>query len=420
MSYEKYPESFDVVVIGCGPAGASAAKFAAQNGAKTLCLEKKREVGLPVYDSTAVIYGLYECEEYAGFKFNRNKVTDYHVNGNCFISPDGSYGGYQPWSDGYGMRRPEFEKALAVEAGRQGAQILMDSKFLEITRDAEGKIDGVIFKRGGTLYKVDTKIVIACDSVYGRAVKQTNHPAFESEIAVSIGYDMVNVKKTKPMEGDFYELYLIPELPGYFCWTSPRGDDRFGVAVMCNPKRIEKGYTLRTVHDRFLKHLEELGRYDFSGAARVSMMSGTSLSVKEATDDLTDDAFLLAGDAAWRPMMGSVWGCPGMPTGVRSGRFAGEVAAQAIKDGEFGKDYLQTNLKAKYDATYNDPEKDRAAIADARQWYFKLMNAAPEVQNKAIAAVGDAYSALHLYLRGALPLAGCVDKIAAWWAEFEK
>ena len=230
---------------------------------------------------------------------------------------------------------------------------------------------------------------------------------------------MVGVKKTKPMEGAFYELYLIPELPGYFCWTSPRGDDRFGVAVMCNPKRIQTGYTLRTVHDRFLKHLEELGRYDFSNAAKVSMMSGTTLSVKEATDELTEDAFLLAGDAAWRPMMGSVWGCPGMPTGIRSGRFAGEVAAQALKDGNLSKEYLQAKLQEKYDSTYNDPVADRAAIADARQWYFKLMNATPEMQNKAIAAVGDAYSSLHLYLRGALPLAGCVEKIAAWWAENE-
>lgn len=419
MSTNKYPKAYDVVVIGCGPAGAAAGKFAAENGAATLVLEKKREVGLPVYDSTAVIYGLYELEEYAGFKFNRNKVTDYHVNGNCFISPDGSYGGYQPWSDGYGMRRPEFEKEMAVAAGRAGAEILMDAKFLSIERDKAGNICGVIFKQGANTYSVDCKIVISCDGVYGRAVKQTNKEVFQSQIAVSLGYDMVNVKRTKPMEGDFYELYLIPELPGYFCWTSPRGEDRFGVAVMCDPTRIQKGYTLRTVHDRFLKHLEELGRYDFSNAARVSMMSGTSLSVKEATDDLTDDAFLLAGDAAWRPMMGSVWGCPGMPTGVRSGRFAGEVAAQAIKDGELGKDYLQKNLKAKYDATYNDPIKDRKSIDEARQWYFKLMNAAPETQNKCIAAIGDQYSSLHLYLRGALPLAGCVDKISEWWAKNE-
>lgn len=356
-------------------------------------------------------------EEYAGFKFNRNKVTDYHVNGNCFISPDGSYGGYQPWSDGYGMRRPELEKELAVAAARSGAEILMDAKFLSIERDEAGKICGIVFKKGGITYSVDCKIVISCDGVYGRGVKYTDKKPFESAIAVSLGYDMVNVRKTKPMEGDFYELYLIPELPGYFCWTSPRGEDRYGVAVMCDPKRIQKGYTLRTVHDRFLKHLEELGRYDFSHAARVSMMSGSTLSVKEATDDLTEDAFLLAGDAAWRPMMGSVWGCPGMPTGVRSGRFAGEVAAQAIKDKEFGKEYLQKNLKAKYDSTYNDPIADRKAIDEARQWYFKLMNATPEMQNKCIGEIGDQYSSLHLYLRGALPLSGCVKKISDWWAK---
>lgn len=117
--------------------------------------------------------------------------------------------------------------------------------------------------------------------------------------------------------------------------------------------------------------------------------------------------------------MGSVWGTPGMPTAVRSGRFAGEVAAQAVKEGRFNKDYLQKNLKAKFDATYNDPEADRKAINDARQWYFKLMNATPEMQDKCIGEIGDAYSSLHLYLRGALPLAGCVEKIKNWWSENE-
>ena len=171
------------------------------------------------------------------------------MDGNCFISPDGSYGGYQHWSDGYGMRRPEFEKAMAVAAARVGAEILMDARFLSIGRDSNNQISNVVFKKGGETFSVDCKIVIACDSVYSKAIKYTNKKKFDASIAVSIGYDMVNVKKTKPMEGEFYELYLIPELPGYFCWTSPRGKDRFGVAVMCDPTRIQEGYTLRTVHD---------------------------------------------------------------------------------------------------------------------------------------------------------------------------
>lgn len=411
----KYYKSYDVVVIGCGPGGAAAGKFAASNGARTLILEKKREIGLPVYDTASVIYGLYELEEFAGIKFNRSKVAEYQVFGNCFISPDGSYGGYQEWSDGYGIRRPEFEKEMAVSAARSGAEILMDAKFIDIEKDKDDNISGVQFKIGGNTYTVECKIVIAADGVYSRAIKRTNLAKCEGSVAVSLGKDYVNVIKTKPMVAPFYENYLVPDIPGYFCWTVPKGDDRFGVAVMYNPEKATKGTTLREMHKKFIQHLEDLGRYDFSHAAEVSMMSGTSVPVKEATEELTDDRFILVGDAAWRPMMGSVWGTPGMPTAVRSGRFAGETAAQALKDGEFNKDYLQKNLREKYNSTYKNPEVDKKAITEGRQWYFKLMNATPETQNKCIAAIGDHYSSLHLYLRGALPLAGCVDKISEWW-----
>ena len=67
------------------------------------------------------------------------------------------------------------------------------------------------------------------------------------------------------------------------------------------------------------------------------------------------------------------------------------------------------------DATFPDAQKDKADINKAREYYFMLMNATPEMQDKIISEIGDLYSSLHLYLRGAMPLADCVPKIAAWW-----
>ena len=37
----------DVLVIGAGPAGSSTAKYAAQNGAKVILMDKKSEIGAP-------------------------------------------------------------------------------------------------------------------------------------------------------------------------------------------------------------------------------------------------------------------------------------------------------------------------------------------------------------------------------------
>ena len=38
----------DVLVVGAGPAGSSAARAAAEAGASTICIDKKEEIGHPV------------------------------------------------------------------------------------------------------------------------------------------------------------------------------------------------------------------------------------------------------------------------------------------------------------------------------------------------------------------------------------
>ena len=40
--------SYDVIVVGAGPAGSTAALYAARNGASVLLLDKKREIGNPI------------------------------------------------------------------------------------------------------------------------------------------------------------------------------------------------------------------------------------------------------------------------------------------------------------------------------------------------------------------------------------
>ncbi len=39
---------YDIIVVGAGPAGSTAAKFAAENGADVLILDRRNELGVPV------------------------------------------------------------------------------------------------------------------------------------------------------------------------------------------------------------------------------------------------------------------------------------------------------------------------------------------------------------------------------------
>lgn len=405
-------KSYDVVVVGCGPAGAMAGKYAARNGAKTLVIDKKREVGLPVFDSASVIYDLAELETAAGFKFNRARVAEFKLAGNAFISPSGKYGGMQEWVDGYGIRRPELEKELAVSAGRDGAEILMDTKFIDLIRE-NGKVAGVVLQNGDKRFTVACKIVIAADGVYSRVSKRTKLKV-PGDTFVSLGKDFVGVKRINPVKEPFYELYMVPQLAGFFCWVAPRGEDRFGVGVAYQLDLVKTGETAREIHAKFVEHLAAIGRFDFSKAAEVAMMSGSSTTVKHAAEKLVEDGVMIVGDAAWRPLFGSNWGSPGVPTAVMTGRLAGEAAAAAIKQGDVSEKILSA-YPDKLDATFTTHSK--AEIVEAREYYFKLLHADPQTQDKAIEAIGDQYSRLHLYLRGALPLADCVPKIKQWWVQ---
>jgi digeranylgeranylglycerophospholipid reductase len=48
------PVDYDIVIIGSGPAGATTARVAAENGLRVLMVDKRQELGAPIQCSGAV------------------------------------------------------------------------------------------------------------------------------------------------------------------------------------------------------------------------------------------------------------------------------------------------------------------------------------------------------------------------------
>src|SRR5438132_293983 len=131
----------DVLVIGAGPTGSTAAKYAARGGADVLLVEKRSEIGTPVRCGEGVAkrwldeIGLAPSGEF----------ICHEVEGARVIAPDGTALVVDETRAGnecgYVLERDLFDRYLAKEAAKAGAEILIKTSAVGLLRD-DGQIIG--------------------------------------------------------------------------------------------------------------------------------------------------------------------------------------------------------------------------------------------------------------------------------------
>jgi digeranylgeranylglycerophospholipid reductase len=106
--------SVDVLVVGLGPAGASAARTAAGAGLSVLGVERNKVLGEPV-----------QCAEFIptpmGGYAKAEKVLLQRITGMKSILPSGQV--HESEFPGLMINRAEFDRAIAREAEREGAEL---------------------------------------------------------------------------------------------------------------------------------------------------------------------------------------------------------------------------------------------------------------------------------------------------------
>ena len=122
----------DVLVIGLGPAGSSAAAAAARAGCSVLAIERKKVVGLPV-----------QCAEFIPLPLGRyadEGTREQPIAGMATFLPSGerterAFGGLM-------IRRDKFDQALARElAGRSGGLLLVAGRYEGIDERVRSLVD---------------------------------------------------------------------------------------------------------------------------------------------------------------------------------------------------------------------------------------------------------------------------------------
>ncbi len=316
----------DVLVVGGGPAGSTAARDLAAEGHRVVLVEEHARIGLPVQCAGLVSQRVLDL---AGpGPFVRQSVRGATVFGPS-LRPF-SFRADEPRA--FVIDRAGLDARLAERAAAAGVEIRTSTRFDGVVRREASAVTVRLTGPDGTPSRVSARLVVGADGVssaVARAFRLRRPveilPAFEAEFPES------------PGDPETVEVYLGRKFaPGLFGWWIPdgRGGARVGIAADAD------GTSARVYFSRLLEHLGSRFSRPF-GSPTAYLVSGIPIGTVPA---ISGERVVLVGDAAAqvKPLSGG-----GIFTGIRAAEIAARVAGEALRADDLGVARL-----ARYDVAW--------------------------------------------------------------------
>ena len=327
---------FDVIIVGAGPAGTTAALYAHRLGLNCILLDKAvfprdkicgdalsgksvrimRELNL--LDEVAKLDG----SEINRITFGSPKNIQFDVNLKGTQNNDQITKGFvipREIFDNY-----LFEKADAVTDTRQGFSVkdlIFENNYVV---GVKGKT------RTATEEEFRAPVVMGCDgsnSIVARKLGLYEMEMDHTSVAVRCYYEGVKGLT------DQIELHYVKEVnPGYF-WLFPAGDGRANIGIGLSKSDMKKeNRTLRQIMDEVTQI--EYFKERFADAEQLERPVGWNLPLGSIHRKNHGNGFMLLGDAAGLvdPFTGE-----GIGNAMVSGQYAMEVAAKSKLSGDFSE-----------------------------------------------------------------------------------
>ena len=367
--------SVDVLVVGGGPAGTTAARELAAAGHSVVLLEEHPRIGQPVQCAGLVSQRVLDLAGNGGY-------VRQPVRGAAVVGPSGREFAFRAdTTRAYAIDRAGLDEHLAGRAVRAGADLRVSHRFDGIVRRDPDGLTVRVTGADRAPYEIGTRLLVGADGV-GSAVARAARlrrpveilPAYEAEFPASDG------------DPERVAVYLGRRFaPGLFGWWIPdgAGGARVGVAADAD------GTPARVYFDRLLAHLApRFGRPFGDPTARIA--SGIPIGV---LPHFSTDRVLLVGDAAAqvKPLSGG-----GIFTGIRAAELAARVAAAGLAAND-----LSARRLAAYDAAW------RAEFGDEFRRALYLRRLFARLSDAELDAVVDALG--HGALGGTIVAFGDID-----------
>lgn len=337
--------TYDIIIIGAGPAGCSTAFHLEAKGLKVLIIEKeifpRRKIcGGGISEQAVSALKRLPGQVYQKFK---DQYSHHAIHGVRFVSPANkeitipqaradSSGGEK----GYVCLRSDFDHLLItslIDAGN--IDVITGQSVKDIIREKAGFqviTDEKVFK---------CRFIVGADGAHSivrnSLMRKQKIRKFQGiGIAAFFKYNQAQNQNQRFLEFFFIRKYL----PGYF-WIFPVGDDSFTAGLYLPEKKVRKlKLNLKQEFEFILTSYRHIAPH-FSHAEMIEPPRAAALPWGRILKPVSGNSFLLVGDAAGliEPFTGE---------GIGAALISGEIAASCITRCFRQKSFSKVALK-KYD-----------------------------------------------------------------------
>ncbi|GAA4232125.1 NAD(P)/FAD-dependent oxidoreductase [Actinomadura meridiana] len=356
-------EQFDVVVVGGGPGGSTAATLMARRGHRVLLLEKETfpryQIGESLLPATVHgvcrLLGVEDEMQRAGFTVKRGGSFRWGVNPVPWnflfaLSPEIS----GPTSYAYQVERMKFDEILLRHAAASGVDVREQASVGEVVADEE-RVRGVRYiDASGEAHEVSARHVIDASGNRTRISGNVGGERVYSEHFKNLalfGYFEGGGRLPGPDSGNI----LCAAFDEGWIWYIPLSDTLTSVGAVIGRDRVHEIQGDQAARDRALRGFVDrcdIVRDLLDGATRVT--TGTYGELRVRKD------YSYANTRFWRPGMALVGDAacfidPVFSTGVHLATYAGLLAARSVNSvlaDELPEDRAFTEFEARYRREY--------------------------------------------------------------------
>jgi len=351
---------YDLVIVGGGPAGSSAAYAAAKNGIKVALLEKENSIAETV--RTSGVTWIQNIKEFGIPDDCFNPIKNF-----SFCSPNNEVTISDTIPRAAVLDVRKTYRWLANEAENAGADIFVKMNIKNVIKNEKGDIVGVngTGPNGETTFH--SKVVIDASGFPSTVCKAMGFAPQWERFGAGAEYEM----KAENVDSETWWLMVGQEYsPAGYAWIFPLGNDivRIGVGVGKPESNVDPTLRLKEIIEKKLGPIKKLGNLT-EIEFHYGLIPNDGLSRKTVFNNL-----ILVGDSAGQanPLV-----LEGIRYAIKFGRVAGKVASDAIKSGNTSKKSLypyEENWRKEIESKINSASKvqDRWIGLTDEEWDKEL------------------------------------------------